>query len=77
MNVSADATSLLRRLAKPGSWLNLRFTDIFRSEAVITAVAIGQTLGFAALFGTWLVVAFGPLVRTQRAQAAEAEPTAA
>jgi len=59
------------------SWLNLPFMGIFRSEAVVTAVAIGQTLGFAALLGTWLVVAFGPLMQRRGARAADAEPTTA
>jgi hypothetical protein len=46
-----------------GSWLSLPFMDVARSEPVVTAVAVGQTLLFVALFATWLVVAFGPLVR--------------
>jgi len=57
------------------SWLNLPFVDVARSEPVIAAVAVGQTLIFVALFGMWLVVAFGPFVA--RSQAAAVEPTAA
>ncbi len=43
--------------------ISLPFTDLMRSEAVVAAVAVGQTLGFAALLGMWVAVAFGPVVR--------------
>jgi hypothetical protein len=49
-----------------GSSISLPFTDIMRSEAVVVAVSVGQTLGFAALFGMWLAVAFGPTARRFR-----------
>jgi hypothetical protein len=45
------------------SWINLPFVDIARSEPVVMAVAIGQSVAFAALLVAWLVVAFGPLLR--------------
>ena len=47
------------------SWPNLPFVDIARSEPVVAAVAVGQTLAFAALLVAWLVVAFGPLLRSR------------
>jgi hypothetical protein len=53
-------------------WLNLPFTDIARSQPVITAVAIGQTLAFALLLLVWVAVAYGPLVRRRRKDPAEA-----
>ena len=56
-----------------GSSISLPFTDIMRSEAVVAAVAIGQTLGFAALFGTWIAVAFGPTARRFRTRHATVE----
>ncbi len=43
--------------------ISLPSTDLMRSEAVVAAVAVGQTLGFAALLGMWVAVAFGPVVR--------------
>jgi hypothetical protein len=57
------------------SSITLPFTDLARSEFLVTAVAVGQTLAFAALLGLWLVVAFGPLLR--RPQRAAAEPLGA
>jgi hypothetical protein len=47
------------------SWPNLPFVDIARSEPVVAAVAVGQTLAFAALLLAWLVVAFGPSLRSR------------
>jgi hypothetical protein len=76
MHTAAGATSRLRRLPKPESWVCLPLT-ILRSEAVVAAVAVGQALGFAALVGTWLVVAFRPLARSHGAHAADARPTSA
>jgi hypothetical protein len=55
-----------------GAWLNLPLMDIARSEPVVTAVAVGQTLLFVALFATWLVVAFGPLLKKRAAPVTEA-----
>jgi hypothetical protein len=45
------------------SWLNLPFVDVARSEPVVVAVSVGQTVAFAVLLIAWLVVAFGPLLR--------------
>jgi hypothetical protein len=56
-----------------GSSIGLPFTDIMRSEAVVAAVAVGQTLGLAALFGTWIAVAFGPTARSLRTRHAAVE----
>ena len=54
------------------SSLNLPFVDLARSESVIAAVAVGQTVAFAALLIAWLVVAFGPLFRRNVVLAVEA-----
>jgi len=43
----------------------LPFVDLARSEPAIVAVALGQTLAFAALLIAWLVVAFGPSLRSR------------
>lgn len=45
------------------SSINLPFVDLARSEPVVAAVAIGQTLAFVALFVVWVAVAFGPTLR--------------
>jgi dolichyl-phosphate-mannose-protein mannosyltransferase len=45
------------------SWMNLPFVDLARSEPVVVAVALSQTVAFAVLLIAWLVVAFGPLLR--------------
>jgi len=42
--------------------ISLPFADLARSEPVVVAVAVGQSLLFAALFVSWIVVAFGPSV---------------
>jgi hypothetical protein len=47
------------------SWPNLPFVDVVRSEPVVVAVAVGQTLAFAVLVVAWLVVAFGPSLRRE------------
>jgi len=41
--------------------ISLPFADLARSEPVIIAVALGQTLIFAGLLLTWLVVILGPI----------------
>jgi hypothetical protein len=46
----------------PATWINLPFVDLAKSEPVIVAVAIGQTVAFVALFAVWIAVAFGPAV---------------
>jgi hypothetical protein len=46
----------------PATWINLPFADLARSEPVVAAVAIGQTVAFVALFVAWIAVAFGPVV---------------
>ena len=46
---------------QPGS-ISLPFTDLARSEWVVTAVALGQTLIFAGLLAGWLVLVLQPLV---------------
>ena len=43
--------------------ISLPFTDIARSEPVLTAVAVGQTAAFLALLILWVGYAFAPLVR--------------
>ena len=48
------------------SWINLPFVDLARSEPVVAAVALGQTLAFIALFAVWVAVAFGPQFRRSR-----------
>ena len=45
------------------SAISLPFADLMRSEALVAAVAVGQTLGFGALLVTWIGVAFGPVIR--------------
>jgi hypothetical protein len=40
--------------------IRLPLVELARSEAVVTAVAIGQTLAFVGLLVAWLIVAFGP-----------------
>jgi len=45
------------------SWISLPFVDVARSEPVLIAVAVGQTLAFIALFAIWVAVAFGPSLR--------------
>jgi hypothetical protein len=47
----------------PATWINLPFVDLAKSEPVIVAVAIGQTVAFVALFVAWIAVAYGPLGR--------------
>ena len=42
------------------SSISLPFADLARSEPVVIAVAVGQSLLFVGLVVTWLVVAFGP-----------------
>jgi hypothetical protein len=59
--------------------ISLPFTDIARSEPVLTAVAVGQTAAFIALLLVWIGYAFAPLVRAvwrrgRRAQVATPEP---
>jgi dolichyl-phosphate-mannose-protein mannosyltransferase len=54
------------------TWLNLPFMDVARSQPVVTAVAVGQTLLFMALFATWIVVVYGPMVRRRTRPAVEA-----
>ena len=49
--------------ASPISQISLPFTDLARSEFLVTAVAVGQTLAFVALFAIWIVAAYGPLLR--------------
>jgi 4-amino-4-deoxy-L-arabinose transferase-like glycosyltransferase len=44
------------------SSISLPFVDLARSEPVVAAVAIGQTLAFIALLGVWIAFAFGPLL---------------
>jgi hypothetical protein len=45
------------------SWIDLPLVNLARSEPVVFAVALGQTVAFAVLLIAWLVVAFGPLFR--------------
>ena len=63
-----------------GSSISLPFTDLMRNEAIVAAVAVGQTLGFIALLGTWIGVVFGPVVRPwlkrRRSDRARLAPTA-
>jgi hypothetical protein len=54
------------------SWPKLPFSDIATSQPVIACVAVGQTLVLVALVGMWLVVAFGPLLRSAGSRASEA-----
>lgn len=42
------------------SSISLPFADLARSEPVVIAVAVGQTLLFVAMLAGWIVVAFGP-----------------
>lgn len=44
------------------SSISLALADLARSEPVVIAVALGQTLLFAGLVMAWLLVVFGPLV---------------
>ena len=57
--------------------ISLPFVDLARSEVVVAAVAIGQTLAFAVLLAVWLVYAFGPIARSRRnaRQPTAARPT--
>ena len=48
------------------SGINLPFVDLARSEPIVAAVALGQTLAFMALFAVWVAFAFGPLLRRGR-----------
>jgi lysylphosphatidylglycerol synthetase-like protein (DUF2156 family) len=48
------------------SGINLPFVDLARSEPIVAAVALGQTLAFIALFAVWVAFAFGPLLRRSR-----------
>ncbi len=50
------------------SSISLPFVEIARSEPVLTAVAVGQTLAFIVLFAIWVAVAFGPPLRRQWAR---------
>ena len=47
------------------SSINLPLVDLARSEPIVFAVALGQTVAFAVLLIAWLVVAFGPLLRSR------------
>jgi hypothetical protein len=47
------------------SSINLPLVDLARSEPIVFAVALGQTAAFGVLLIAWLVVAFGPLVRSR------------
>jgi hypothetical protein len=47
------------------SSINLPLVDLARSEPIVFAVALGQTAAFAVLLIAWLVVAFGPLLRSR------------
>ncbi len=54
------------------SSISLPFADLARSEPVVIAVALGQTLVFVGLLAAWAIVVLGPLVdhrlgRTSRA----------
>jgi hypothetical protein len=42
--------------------ISLPFADLARSEPVVVAVALGQTLLFAGLVAAWLAVVLGPLL---------------
>jgi hypothetical protein len=48
------------------SSISLPLVDIARSEPVLTAVAVGQTLAFIVVFAIWVAVAFGPSLRSLR-----------
>jgi hypothetical protein len=48
-----------------GPSINLPLVDLARSEPIVFAVALGQTAAFAVLLIAWLVVAFGPLLRSR------------
>jgi hypothetical protein len=53
------------------SSIQLPFTDIARSEFLVTFVAVGQTLAFVALLGIWLYVAYGPFLKLAVGHAAD------
>jgi hypothetical protein len=42
--------------------INLPFVDLARSEAIVTAVAVGQTLAFVGLLAIWIAYAYRPAV---------------
>ena len=44
--------------------ISLPLVDLARSEPVLIAVAVGQTLAFVALLTVWIAFAFGPSVRS-------------
>jgi len=50
---ATDAAPLLSRVS----------TRVSHNEAVVAAVAVGQTLGLGALLITWVAVAFRPVMR--------------
>ena len=52
------------------SSIALPFADLARSEPVVIAVAVGQSLLFVALLVSWIVVAFGPTLSARRRPAA-------
>jgi hypothetical protein len=59
------------------TWINLPFVDLAKSEPVIVAVAIGQTLAFVALFVAWITIAYGPVVRRLLTGTASVPPSTA
>ena len=62
----------------PATWIDLPFADLAKSEPVIVAVAIGQTVAFVALLVAWIAVAYGPLLRRLlKRRSAQPQPIAA
>jgi hypothetical protein len=57
--------------------ISLPFTDLARSEPVLTAVAVGQTMAFLALFVVWVGYAFRPLYMAVWRRGRAAAPPAA